>query len=265
MNFSVLMSVYAKECPGYLREALQSLADQTLKADEFVLVEDGSLGSDLKAVIDEYRDVLNIKSIPLATNQGLASALNEGIKHCSYDLVARMDSDDIALPHRFQKQITFMAQHPEVSASSALIEEFDATGRTISVRRLPLDHEELLRFAKRRSPLSHPVAIFRKRAVEAVGGYPLIFPEDYALWALMLRRGYKMANMPDVLLRMRTDQAFIARRGPAFLKGEVALLHYQRQIGFLGWRDYAINLIIRAAVRLPPAPVKRLLYKLARR
>src|SRR5690606_18998899 len=159
MSFSVLMSVYKAERPEYLRLALESLVTQTLQPGELVLVEDGPLPGELHATIDAFRAQLNIRSVRLAQNVGLARALNAGLEHCSHELVARMDSDDISLPDRFEKQVTFMNEHPEIAASSAALDEFDETGTVFSSRVLPLTHEELVAFAKRRSPLSHAVAI----------------------------------------------------------------------------------------------------------
>ena len=113
--FSVLLSVYKKEQPTYLRQSLDSLFSQTLPPDEIVLVKDGPLTPELDAVITEYQTRCTIlKVIPLTHNQGLGKALNEGLKHCSYELVARMDTDDIAKPERFEKQIRVFTEHPEV-------------------------------------------------------------------------------------------------------------------------------------------------------
>ncbi len=263
--FSVLLSVYSKEKPQYLHDCLSSLATQTLAADQIVLVEDGPIGVDLQQVINGFKPTLAIQSVVIKTNVGLAGALNEGLKHCAYDLVARMDTDDVALPTRFEKQIAFMLAHPEVDVSSAWIEERDQEMQTIlSIRKLPTTDAHIASFAKRRNPISHPAAIFRKSAVSAVGGYPLVFPEDYALWSLMLQQGFHFANIPEVLLHMRTGKDFLSRRGLNFLKGEIGLLKYQKRIGFLSSWDFFINLLIRSAVRLPPAWVKKILYKLAR-
>ena len=148
MKFSVLMSVYDKEKSEYLKEALQSLVDQTLLPDEVILVEDGPIGKNLQEVIKKYRSLLNIKSIKLENNCGLAVALNEGLKHCTHDLVARMDTDDISLPERFEKQIAYMQNNPDISVSSGWIEEIDDQGRFFCLRKLPETHEELVNFAK---------------------------------------------------------------------------------------------------------------------
>ena len=187
MNFNVLISVYFKEKPKYLEICLQSIMVQTLKPDEVVLVEDGPISAELKAVVEQFRDALNIVSVPLAENVGLACALNEGLKHCKHELVARMDSDDIALPARFEKQVVFMQSNPDIAASSGVIEEFDEAGLVTTKRVLPLVHSEIVAFAKKRSPLSHPAVIFRKSAVLDVGGYPLFRnAQDYALWSLLI-------------------------------------------------------------------------------
>ena len=264
MSLSVLMSVYSKEKSEYLASCLQSLAEQTLKADEVVLVEDGPISSDLKAIIERFRESLNIVSVPLDCNVGLASALNEGLKHCSHDLVARMDTDDIALPDRFEKQVAFMLANPDIAASSGLIEEFNDAGEVLSQRALPLEHDALVKFAKKRSPLSHPAVIFRKQAVLSVGGYPELYPEDYLLWVQLIQSGYKIANMPDVLVRMRTGDDFITRRGWRFLRGELRIYHYMYKTGFITLLAFINIVLMKSILRLSPGFIKIFLYKVAR-
>src|SRR5690606_26639930 len=132
--------------------------------------------------------------------------LNEGLKWCRHDWVARMDSDDIALPERFATQAAFLAEHADVDVLGACIEERDLSmTQVLSRREVPCTHAEISRFAKRRSPISHPVVVFRKSAVLTVGGYPLFQrAQDYALWSLLLVRGYRFANQVECLLWMRT-------------------------------------------------------------
>jgi glycosyltransferase involved in cell wall biosynthesis len=265
MNFSVLMSVYIKENPIYLKECLESLVMQTLQAPEIILVEDGPITSNLSEVIDFYYQSLPIKRIKFAQNQGLAAALNEGLRNCSHELVIRMDTDDIALPIRFKRQIDFMIANKNISVSSAWIEERDHEMHEKGfLKVLPEKHIDIIRFAKRRNPFNHPVTIFRKSAVLAVGSYPLVFPEDYALWSLMLVKGYTFANIPEVLLYMRTGEAFIDRRGLDFFKGEVGLLKFQKSIGFLNIFEFLTSLALRAAIRLPPRSIRKILYQTMR-
>lgn len=264
MSITVLMSVYFKEKPEYLAACLQSLAVQRLKADEVVLVEDGPISSDLKAIIERFRESLNIISVPLDENVGLACALNAGLKHCSHDLVARMDTDDIAMPARFEKQVAFMQANSDIAASSGFIEEFNDAGAVLSQRALPLEHDALVRFAKKRSPLSHPAVIFRKQVVLAVGGYPELYPEDYLLWIKLIQSGYKIANIPDVLVRMRTGDDFITRRGWKFLKGELRIYQYMYKTGFINFFEFFNIVLMKSVLRLSPGFIKVYLYKVAR-
>ena len=195
----------------------------------------------------------------------MAVALNEGLKYCNYELVARMDTDDIAMPNRFEKQFAFMQNNPEVVVCSGLIEEWSQDySYKISERYLPLTHQEIAKFAKYRSPISHPAVIFRKSAVLAVGGYPNIYPEDYPLWGKMLSQGYKFANLPDLLLKMRVGNALTERRGLEFLKGEIKIYRYLCDIGFINQFEFLFNCISRGLVRLSPTWLKKIFYKYLR-
>lgn len=268
MNFSVLISVYLKESPFAFNNALDSVyTGQVIKPSQIVLVQDGSLTIELYNMISSWKkklgDILTI--ISLEQNVGLATALNEGLKYCKYELVARMDTDDIAMPERFEKQYAFMQTHPEVSVCSGLIEEWSEDfAYKISERHLPLTHQEIKKFAKRRSPMSHPAVMFRKSAVLAVGGYPNIYPEDYPLWGKMLSAGYKFANLPDLLLKMRVGDALTERRGLQFLKGEIKIYRYLRDIGFINQFEFLFNCVSRGLVRLSPTWLKKIFYKYLR-
>ena len=128
MRFSVLLSLYYKENPIFLRESLHSVFGQTLQPDEVILVEDGPLTPALYEVVEEFAGRYStIKRIVLEKNRGLGNALSEGLKHCSCDLVARMDTDDICKPERFARQLAFMESHPEISVVGAWIDEFQET------------------------------------------------------------------------------------------------------------------------------------------
>lgn len=183
-QFSVLMSVYNKENPDFLRQSLDSIFKQTLPPTEVVLVQDGPLDDDLLQVIDHYQaNHEELKTVRLPECHGLGGALNEGLRHCSYDLVARMDTDDISKPERFKIQIEWMEKHPEVDACGSWIDEFTgATTNVISSRKPPRDHEAILHFARKRNPINHPTVVFRRQAVEKAGGYQHFYLfEDYYL------------------------------------------------------------------------------------
>lgn len=262
MFFSVLMSVYINENPQYLDECLDSINQQVLRASEVVLVQDGLLSSELYNVIDKWRKRLNIIDVILPENVGLADALNCGLKYCNYDLVARMDTDDIATPERFKLQFEFMEQNPNIAVSSGYIEEWNSDfSSKISQRTLPLHHDEIVKFAKIRSPISHPACIFRKSVIQRVGGYEKIYPEDHLLWTRVLQSGYKMANLPKVLLLMRTGDDFISRRGYTFLRGELISYRKMYQSRFLTLSEFIKASTLRSLVRLSPKFLKLWLYK----
>jgi exopolysaccharide biosynthesis polyprenyl glycosylphosphotransferase len=266
MSFSVLMSVYAKENPRYLDEALCSIWDQqTLKPGQIVFVKDGPLTKELDNCVEKWREKLNeiLTIVDLPENIGVGAAVNCGLQQCSYELVARMDSDDISLPKRFEKQIAFMEKNPDIAASSAILEEWDETfSKYIGVRILPTQPEEIKKFAKYRCPLSQPVAIIRKSAVMSVGGYPAFRAgEDYVLWSLLLKKEYKLANLSDILLKQRAGKGLMKRRGSMSLKNELKAIKFQHSIAFLNNYEYIRNILIRFFVRLSPDFLRKFFYR----
>ena len=263
--FSVLLSIYAKECPLYFKASLDSIFHQTLLPDEVILVEDGPLTPELEQIVCDYSSRYPIlKIVPLPTNQGLGKALNEGLKHCSYDLVARMDTDDIAKPDRFRRQIQMFEEHPEIDVCGAWVDEFEGEKRNIlSVRKLPELHGDIVAYAKRRNPINHPVVMFRKSAVIAAGGYqhcPLF--EDYYLWLRMLKNGAKFYNLQESLLFFRMSPDMFKRRGGwKYAMNELRFLYMMRKMGIIGWRYFILNAIIRFPIRVMPNGVRGILYK----
>ena len=156
ISFSVLLSVYYKESPIYLSQALYSVIKQSIPPTEIILVEDGKLPKTLEKVISQFKKKTStIKIVQLPYNQGLGKALNEGLKHCTYDIVARMDTDDIAKLDRFEKQIKIFEKYPDIDICSAWIEEFENdTNNILSIKKLPERHQEILKYAKHRCPIN---------------------------------------------------------------------------------------------------------------
>jgi len=263
--FSVLLSIYFKESPLFFSEAMTSIYEnQSLKPDQIVLVKDGPLTSRLEDEINFWQEKLGelLTIVCLPQNIGLAAALNKGLLYCNYDLVARMDTDDISAPERFRLQLEFMQNYPDVSVLSGYIEEWniDFSSR-VSIRLLPLMHKDIVSFAKVRSPISHPACIFRKSVILEVGGYPDIYPEDHLLWIRIIQSGFKLANIPNVLLKMRTGEDFITRRGYFFLKGELKSYIEMYNTGFISFPQLLKTSLIRVFLRLSPGFVKVWLYK----
>lgn len=268
MKFSVLMSVYHKEKPTYLDDAIKSVwEDQVLKPNQIVLVKDGALTCLLDDVINKWQAAIGdgLEVVSLQKNQGLAAALNFGLRFCRYELIARMDTDDISLSNRFKDQVSFMVSHPEVCVCGGGVEEWSETlDERLSVKRLPTSHDDIVKFCKLRNPISHPSVIFRKSAVLEVGGYPSIYPEDYALWVNMINYNLKFSNISSTVLLMRTGNDFFSRRGMKFLKGEIAVAKMQLNYGIINEFEYLLFITIRVFIRCSPARVKKILYNMLR-
>ena len=264
MRFSVLLSVYYKEPYSAFCKSLDSIFTQTTCTDEVILVEDGLLGSDLNDIISEYSAKYpTLKIIPLPTNQGLGKALNEGLKHCSYDIVARMDTDDIAKPDRFEKQLAVFEKYSDIDVVGAWIDEFeDDISDVKSVRKLPELPDDIRQFAKRRNPINHPVVMFRKSAVLAAGGYqhfPLF--EDYYLWIRMLMNGAKFYNIQESLLYFRFSPEMFKRRGGwRYVISELHFLQKMRQMHFISFSEFMQNLFVRFSIRLIPNSLRAIIY-----
>ena len=266
-KYSVLMSVYHRECPEYLRESLMSILTQTVKTDDLILVCDGPLTEELDWVIEEfekeYPDVMRVHH--LDCNQGLAAALNAGLVLCKHDLVARMDTDDLAMPDRCRLQLEKFREDPELTIVGGAVEEFeDSPDRITAHKSMPESHEQIREYARVRNPFNHPTVMYRKSAVLAVGGYPEeMLHEDYSLWAELLLAGARGYNLPQTLVRMRTGNDLYARRGGA---------RYLIQGIKLRWKFYRMglysfgNLIYVTAgltlVCLVPVDIRKGIYRL---
>lgn len=218
MGISVLISVYKKENSVFLDKALESIWDyQILKPNQIVLIKDGELTSELEMVINKWAVRLDttLKIIELHQNIGLALALNEGLKSCDFEYIARMDSDDISTPNRFKEQQLFLDKNPLIDVVGTYISEINENDDLVKdLVKLPLYHEDLLLFFKKRNPLIHPVTMFRKSFFDKAGIYSneLLLAEDFHLWYKGFLAGCRFANIPIVGLKFRRTSDFYARR-----------------------------------------------------
>lgn len=264
MSFAVLMSLYAKEQPSFLRQSLDSIFSQSLRADEVILVEDGPLTPELDTIVTEYAAKYpELKIIPLPVNGGLGKALNEGLKHCSCDLVARMDTDDIAVPERFLKQIFFMESHPEVDICGSWLQEFqDSTENKLYIKKVPTSHDEIAEYSKSRNPLNHPSVVFRKKAVLKAGGYiPFPLFEDYYLWVRMMMNGSKFANLPECLVYFRVSLDMYKRRGGLKYAKDSAMFQWTlRKLGMISTFSAIKSSLIRGIVYILPNTLRSFVY-----
>lgn len=209
--FSVLMSVYYKEKPERLRYAIDSIINQTLLPNEFVIVEDGKLTGKLEKILEEYKEKYNwIKIIKLPQNLGLGLALREGVKACNYNYIARMDSDDYSRPYRFEKQINYLKNNPDLDLLGGNIAEYDENMENVlSIRKVPTGLKKIKKFAKTRNPFNHVSVIFSKKAVLECNNYEsMLFFEDYYLWGKLISSNCNVNNIDEILVDVRARRRY---------------------------------------------------------
>ena len=266
LEFSVLMSVYKNEKPDYLREALESVVQQTVMPNEIVIVKDGLLTEELNAVINEYSEKYPalLKIVAFEKNRGLGLALKDGVLACSYEYIARMDTDDICKLNRFEKQINFLKENPRIAILGTWIKEFsDDKNNPDTSTKLPCEYQKIVQFAKSRNPFRHMTVIFKKQAVLDSGNYrDFLWFEDYDLWIRIIQKGYEVANLPEFLVDVRADSKMFARRGGwKYLKQDMRFQKFLWKDNFISAFEFAKNVFVRSVVRLLPNGVRVWVYK----
>lgn len=266
MKFSVLMSLYIKENPQFLRACFESLVAQTRQADEIVLVFDGAVTPELEFVVTEFETKLPLKLVKLPQNRGLGKALNEGLLHCDYDWVFRMDTDDICVPERFEKQVKFIQQHPDVIMLGGQIAEFgENINDIVAYRNVPTSQEEIVRFTRLRCPFNHMTVAYKKSKVLECGGYQGL-QEDYTLWIKMVATGLNVANLSDILVYARVGNGMVGRRrGWKQFQYEWEIYRLKNQVKIQNPISGLAIFLMRAIPRILPLSLLQEVYKLLRK
>ena len=264
--FSVLLPVYGGDLPAQVREAFESVtAGQQLRPAEVVIVRDGPVAVELEAELTriEATSTVSVDVVRIAENGGLARALNRGLRSCNYPIVARMDADDVSTPDRFAVQIPAFVDL-DVDILGAALWELGSDDAARRIRIPPLGQDEIRKAARFRQPFHHPTVVYRREAVIAAGGYRTDVGrfEDYVLFATMLMRGAKVANLAQPLVHYRLGTGAYARRGGLdHFRNEVRLQQELHRIGLISSLEAARNLASRGAYRLVPSAVRERLYR----
>ena len=265
MSISVLMSVYKSEKPTNLDRALKSVwDDQTLKPDEVVLIEDGPLGEDLSAVVEEWKTRLGGNVFVVLRNEvnlGLTKSLNKGIRQVRSEYIARMDSDDISDPKRFERQVAYLEKHPEVDVVGGALQEFNEENPNLNVRHYPQTPRESRKYIVKASPLAHPTVMMRRRIFDSGITYNEKYRtnQDLALWFELLSKGYKIANLPEVTIYFRRDDGLFKRRNRSRAINEFKI--YMK--GIWHWYGYTwkyVSPVARLCFRLLPTSLVQWIY-----
>ncbi len=251
--YSVCMSVYHNDKPGEVYMAINSVLNQTVEPDEVVVVIDGPIPQSLNSVLHDFEVKGYIRTIPLVENGGLGNALHIGVLAAKNELIARMDSDDIALPDRFQKQLRCFEEDKDLSIVGGSITEFiDTPDNVVASRICPSTDKEIKNFMKSRCGFNHVTVMFKKADVLKSGNYQdWHYNEDYYLWLRMMQQGCKFKNLEDVLVNVRVGKDMYARRGGGrYFKSEFLLQKYMWQQHIIDWPLFLSNVIGRFMVEV---------------
>ena len=264
-DFSLLMPVYRGDSASRVRRAIESnTTEQTRPPAQVVIVRDGPVPQEITDELDRIGAASSVPvvRVELERNAGLTDALNTGLLWCDHDIVARADADDISYPDRFERQLPLIEDGADLVGAS-MHEIGDDESDPVALRRAPVGYGEIARVGKRRNPISHPSVVFRRSAVEAVGGYQHVpMAEDYWLWARMLRAGADVRNIPEPLVGYRVSAGSYERRGgPRVFRAELALQWKLRRLGYIGFIQWATNVIVRGGYRFVPLRVRETAYR----
>jgi len=268
-KYSVLMGVYAKDDPEYFSEAINSMLNQTVPSDDILIVVDGPLGNELSRTVMHFEENFpEVRIHRLPDNVGIGRAFATALPHCRHNLVARMDADDISVPDRMKRQLSYIENHPNVSILSSDVAEFVGnTTNVVAVKRVPTTDRAIRSLARRWNPINHPAVLFRKDHVLLSGNYQ-DFPryEDYHLWVRMLMAGYQAANIPEPLLYYRLSIKNLERRRKGTARKSAIDFHlWKQRVGFAQWPDTLWMIGLMTIISVTPGPVFRMIYKLKRR
>ena len=271
-KYSVLMSLYYKEKPEFLKQAIRSMIDQTIKPDEIVIVYDGKLTPELYQTMDEFINKFPelFTIIENKKNIGLGLSLNRGLEVCRNEFIARMDTDDISLLDRCEKQLNLFKKNSNLDICSGYIDEFIGEPcNIVSTRCVPKNNEEIYEYIKKRCPINHPAAMFKKKSVINAGGYlDCFWNEDYYLWIRMYEKEAIFANIDNPLVLGRIGKEMYQRRGgKKYFKSEVFLQNYMLKKKIINYHTYILNIIKRFIVQiLLPSKIRGIVFrKYARR
>ena len=265
-KFSVLMPIYIYEKDDELRVAIESIINQTLSPNEILIIADKNTPQNTLNILSEYKEkypeIFNI--IKLTEDATLGKALQIGVEKAKYSLIARMDADDIARNDRFEIQMKFLKENPDIDIVGSWITEFDGVPENIYAKReLPIIHENIYKFCKFRSPINHMTVMYRKKSVIDAGNYSdRKRLEDYQLWAKMLFKGYKFANIPDFLVNVRAGSDLMKRRNniKEYFQYEYTLFKEFYNMGFINFKEYYKAIISKFILRILPVPCMTFIY-----
>ena len=260
------MSVYKNDKVDYVKIAIDSILNQTLKPNQYVIMIDGPIDDELKNLLLYYEKKEDIIELHFREeNKGLGITLNEGLSFCKYEYVARMDADDFSEKNRFEVQMKFLSENENVSVLGCAISEYDEKLSILeNYKEVPNKCDEIKKYIKRRNPMNHPTVIFKKKDVLDSGSYEnYLYFEDYYLWAKMLSKGYNLCNLNQFLYKFRGGKSMYGRRGGIkYIKYILKIENGLVKLKIINLADYLRNIIVRCLGAIIPTQIRIVAYKL---
>lgn len=267
-RIAVIMSIYKNDVLNFVELSVGSILGQTYKDFDLYIQYDGPVRNE----VDEYLSTLTDERVKIyrrEVNKGLARSLNDLltiVMPMGYEYIARMDADDISEATRFERQIAYFINHPEIECLGTWATEITSTGEDYFKKQMPETHEGCLEQFRVRDCMIHPTVMFRRSYIEKAGMYALdtFYGEDTMMWAQGFAAGCKMGNVPEYLFRFRLDDNFFdRRRGWKYAKGIWQLRHrVNKMLGF-GIKEDAYA-IAYAVAKMMPKFILNIIYKTAR-
>lgn len=253
LPFSCLLNVYFKDNAVWLKQAIDSIFSNTVKPAEVVIMVDGPVGKEIQNILNDYATHPLVRVLTHPVNVGRGAALGIAVPQCKYDLIALMDADDVCRQDRFEKQLAAFAADSGLAVLGGQIQEVDAATFTpLAKRQVPLKHAEICKYLKTRMPFNNQTIMFKKQAVLDSGNFKAFgLLEDYYMWARVIAKGYKAANLPDVLMDVRVNPAMYGRRGGYnYFHMNKLLFKEMRNLGLLNFWQYYYTLSVRFIVQV---------------
>ena len=263
-DISVLISVYKNDDCFMFSQAMNSIINQTLKPKDIVLVRDGQVGASLQLEIDKYINMECVNYYPLDTNVGLGKALDFALHQAKYEIIARMDSDDISRLDRFEIQYKFLEKNNVDVVGSNILEFNDSIDKPVGIRYVPSNNKDIVNELKRRNPMNHVTVMMKKSVVIDCGGYiDFLYHEDYYLWIRIIEKGYILANINENLVYVRVGKEMYKRRGGAnYFKASKKLQKTLLEKKLINKTEYFKNVMIRWLVQvILPSSIRGFVFK----
>ncbi|MDT7008628.1 glycosyltransferase [Enterobacter cancerogenus] len=261
---AVIMAVYDGDDAAYFEQAINSLYAQTIENFDIFLYVDAVHKVDLLNVISKFQKRTNFFSIIGTERKGLAYGLNillESIRNKNYGYIARMDSDDISVPKRFEAQVKFLDKNKDISVIGSNCIEINGDEVEIFHKKMPETHQDILKIIIKRSPFVHPSIMFRGSIIEHVRyDIRLMNTQDYYLWIDLLSKNHKFYNLQEPLLYFRVDDKFYSRRGFSKVLNEIRSRIYAiKKLKRHNIQSY-IYLLGIIMLRMAPVGIKKYCY-----